>query len=92
MNKWDLIETLASETGLPRVKAEAVVELFFDEMYKALANDDRIEIRGFCSIYVKEYRGYIGRNPKKGQSIRVPSKKLPFFKCGKDLKERVDYK
>ena len=92
MNKWDLIETLASETGLPRGKAEAVVELFFDEMYKALANDDRIEIRGFCSIYVKEYRGYIGRNPKTGQSIQVPSKKLPFFKCGKDLKERVDYK
>jgi integration host factor subunit beta len=92
VNKGDLIETLASETGLPRVKAEAVVELFFDEMSKALANDDRIEIRGFCSIYVKEYRGYIGRNPKTGQSIQVPSKKLPFFKCGKELKERVDYK
>jgi integration host factor subunit beta len=92
VNKGDLIETLTSETGLSRGKAEAVVELFFDEMSKALANDDRIEIRGFCSIYVKEYRGYIGRNPKTGQSIRVPSKKIPFFKCGKELKERVDYK
>ena len=92
MNKGDLIETLTSETGLSRVKAEEVVELFFDEMSKALANDDRIEIRGFCSIYVKEYKGYIGRNPKTGQSLRVPSKKLPFFKCGKELKERVDYK
>ncbi len=92
MNKEDLIETLRSETGLSRAKTEAVVELFFDEMSKALANGDRIEVRGFCSINIKEYKGYIGRNPKTGESIQVPSKKLPFFKCGKELKERVDYR
>lgn len=92
MNKGDLIETLRSETELSRGKAEAVVELLFHEMSKALANGDRVEIRGFCSIYVKEYKGYIGRNPKTGKSIQVPSKKLPFFKCGKELKERVDYR
>jgi integration host factor subunit beta len=91
VNKGDLIETLRSETGLSRSKAEAVVELFFDEMSKALANDDRVEIRDLCSIHVKEYKGYIGRNPKTGRSIQVPSKQLPFFKCGKELKERVDY-
>jgi integration host factor subunit beta len=92
VNKRDLIEALRSETGLSRDKTEVVVELFFDEMSKALATGDRVEIRGFSSIYVKQYKGYIGRNPKTGESIQVPSKKLPFFKCGKELKERVDHK
>ena len=72
-------------------KAEEVVELFFDEMSNALAGGDRVEIRGFCSFFVKHYKGYTGRNPKTGKLIIVPQKKLPFFKCGKELKERVDY-
>jgi nucleoid DNA-binding protein len=58
---------------------------------EALANGDRVEIRGFCTIYVKNYKGYTGRNPKTGEPKRVPPKKLPFFKCGKELKDRVDY-
>ena len=66
--------------------------MFFDEMSNALAAGDRVEIRGFCSIYVKSYKGYTGRNPKMGEPIEVPAKKLPFFKCGKELKDRVDYK
>lgn len=68
-----------------------VVELFFSEMTSALANGDRVEIRGFCSFFIKEYAGYTGRNPKTGKNVQVTEKKLPFFKCGKDLKERVDY-
>ena len=92
MNKYDLIETLRKETNLTKVQAEQVVELFFDEMSKALAAGDRVEIRSFCSIYVKSYKGYTGRNPKTGKIIEVPAKKLPFFKCGKELKDRVDYK
>ena len=92
MNKSELIEALRKETSLSRTKAEEVVELFFDEMSNALASGDRVEIRGLCSIHVKNYKGYAGRNPKTGEPTQVPSKKLPFFKCGKELKDRVDYK
>ena len=92
MNKSDLIETLRKETGLTKTKAAEVVNLMFDKMTHALANGDRVEIRGFCSIYVKEHIGYTGRNPKTRESVEVPPKKLPFFKCGKELKERVGYK
>ena len=90
MNKTDLIEALAKEVGLSKAQAKKAVELFFDKMTEALANGDRVEIRGFCSIYVKEYKGYTGRNPKTGALTQVAPKKLPFFKCGKVLKERVD--
>ena len=92
MTKTDLIEAVWKETGLSRTKAKQLVELFFDEMSNALAQGDRVEIRGFCSTYVKEYKGYTGRNPKTGEPTQVPPKKLPFFKCGKELKERIDYK
>ena len=68
----------------------AVVKLFFDEMSKAMANGDRVEIRDLCSFYVKQYNAYTGRNPKTGEEINIKPKKLPFFKCGKKLKERVD--
>ena len=91
MNKLDLIEVLKKETGLTKIEAKKVVALFFDEMSNALANGDRVEIRGFCSFYVKHYKAYTGRNPKTGEQTRVKSKKLPFFKVGKELKERVNY-
>ena len=90
MNKQDLIIVLKDETGLTKSEAKAVVNLFFDEMSNALANGDRVEIRGLCSFYVKNYKAYSGRNPKTGEPTQVKSKKLPFFKCGKELKERVD--
>lgn len=92
MTKTELIEALRKETDLTKAQADQVVELFFDEMSEALATGDKVEIRGFCSIFVKEYKGYTGRNPKTGEPRQVPPKKLPFFKCGKELKERVDYK
>ena len=90
MNKSDLIEVLASKSELTKPKAAEIVDLFFDKMTNALAEGDRVEIRGFCSLYVKEYRGYMGRNPKTRQVVEVPPKKLPFFKAGKEMKERVD--
>jgi len=92
MNKSNLIDTLRKETNLTKVQATQVVELLFNKMTEALAAGDRVEIRGFCSFYVKEYKGFTGRNPKTGEPIEVPAKKLPFFKCGKGLKEPVDYK
>jgi len=90
MTKSDLIETLSRENGLTKKEADAVINLFFDEMSRALANGDRVEIRGLCSFYVKKYQEYTGRNPKTGELTEVGSKKLPFFKCGKELKERVN--
>jgi integration host factor subunit beta len=91
MKKSGLIDALGAERGLSKRKAEEVVGLFFAEMSKALASGNRVEIRGFCSFFVKHYKGYTGRNPKTGKLIVVPQKKLPSFKCGKELKERVDY-
>jgi len=90
MNKADLITALANETDLTKSEAEAVVKLFFNEIASTLEKGDRAEIRGLCSFYVKQYKAYTGRNPKTGRPVRVKSKKLPFFKCGKELKERVD--
>ena len=90
MNKLELIETLKNECRLPKKEASAVVELFFEKMSDALARGDRVEIRGLCSFYVKEYKSYQGRNPKTGESVQIAPKKLPFFKCGKELKKRVD--
>ena len=90
MNRLDLIETLGKENGLSRNEASAVTKIFFDEIATALAKDDRVEIRSLCSFYVKKYKAYTGRNPKTGKNIKIKPKKLPFFKCGKELKERVD--
>ena len=90
MNKLDLIIALKNETGLTKSEADTIVNLFFDEMANALAKGDRVEIRGLCSFYVKKYKSYTGRNPKTGEQIPIKPKKLPFFKCGKELKERVD--
>ena len=91
MNKMILIEELKKEGDLTTNEAKNVVDLFFDEMSNALANGDRVELRGLCSFYVKHYKAYTGRNPKTGEQARVKAKKLPFFKCGNELKERVDY-
>ena len=91
MNKLELINALRIEKGLSRNEADAAVRLFFDEMASALANGDRVEIRGLCSFYVKKYKAYTGRNPKSGKKIKVKPKKLPYFKCGRELMERVDY-
>ena len=92
MNKSTLIETLRNETGLSKSKSEQVVDLFFDQMSEALTDGDRVQIRGLFAFEVRKYKGYRGRNPNTGKTVVVPPKKLPFFKCGKELKERVDYK
>ena len=91
MNKLELIAMLKNEHRLSRREAAAIVDLFFENMSEALAKGDRVEIRGLCSFHVKEYKSFKGRNPKTGESVQVAPKKLPFFKCGKELKERVDY-
>ena len=90
MNKIDLIQALKNSNNFSRSEAEKIVTLFFDKMADALAKGDRVEIRGLCSFFVKKYGAYTGRNPKTGEKVKIAPKKLPFFKAGKELKERVD--
>ncbi len=90
MTKSELIETLAKAEGITLKAAETAVNVSFQSMEQALIRSDRLEIRGFGSFKVKSYDGYKGRNPKTGELIEVESKRLPFFKVGKELKERVN--
>ena len=90
MNKSDLIDKLSIETGFPPKESEEVVSLVFREMSDALAKGERVEIRGFGSFKVKHYAGYKGKNPKTKETVEVKPKKLPVFKCGRELKKRVD--
>jgi integration host factor subunit beta len=75
---------------LPPKKADRLVTLIFHEMSEALAKGERVEIRGFGSFKIKHYDGYIGRNPKTSEVFEVKSKNLPFFKCGLELKRRMN--
>jgi integration host factor subunit beta len=90
MTKSDLIERLCQEQKLPKGKAELLVNTIFDCLEQALRRGERIEIRGFGSFEIREYKAYKGRNPKTGVPVSVREKRLPFFKVGKELKERVN--
>ncbi|HVK76999.1 MAG TPA: HU family DNA-binding protein [Kofleriaceae bacterium] len=90
MTKSELIEKISESLKLPAGKAEAIVNCVFDSMVKALERGEGIEIRGFGSFTVREYKAYEGRNPRTGETVHVAPKRLPFFKVGKDLRERVN--
>ena len=91
MNKLELISTLKDRANLTKSEAAEVIKIFFNSLSDSFASGERVEIRGFCSFHIKEYKSYTGRNPKTGEKVTIPPKRLPFFKCGKELKERVDY-
>lgn len=91
MNKLELVTALKNEANISKADAAKVVQIFFDHISEALINGERVEIRGLCSFYVKKYKSYTGRNPKTGEKVTIKPKKLPFFKSGKELRERVDY-
>jgi integration host factor subunit beta len=90
MTKSDLIERLCQDQKLPKGKAELLVNSIFDCLEQALRRGERIEIRGFGSFEIRRYKAYQGRNPKTGVPVSVQEKRLPFFKVGKELKERVN--
>ena len=90
MVKSELIESLAERADITQAKAEEVVDLFFNSITETLAQGDRVEIRGFGAFTVRDYKSYNGRNPKTGEQIVVPPKRLPFWKTGQELKQRVD--
>ena len=90
MTKSELIEKISEGLKLPAGKAEAIVNCVFDSMVQALERGEGIEIRGFGSFTVREYKAYEGRNPRTGETVHVAPKRLPFFKVGKDLREKVN--
>jgi integration host factor subunit beta len=90
MKKSDLIAQLSEKEQLSGKKAFDIISWVFDGFTDALREGGRVEIRGFGSFTVRDYSPYLGKNPKTGQRVQVGSKKLPYFKVGKELKERVN--
>ena len=90
MNKSELIENLATKTGYNPKLTDKMVRIFFDRIKAALSAGDKVEIRGFGSFTLKKYKGYIGRNPKTGETVEVKPKQLPVFRTDKDLRSRVN--
>jgi integration host factor subunit beta len=91
MTKSELVEVIADKQGnITRREAEVVINTIFSAIGDALADGDRVELRGFGSFTIKQRNARIGRNPKTGESVRVPAKVVPHFKPGKELRERVD--
>jgi integration host factor subunit beta len=92
VNKAELATEVSRKAKVSNKVAKVVVDAVFEEMVKALRRGDRVEIRGFGSFVIRNYGSYQGRNPKTGETVSVSPKKLPYFKVGKELKERVDAK
>lgn len=90
MTKSELIEVVAQEANLTKGRAELVINTIFESMVEALQRGEGIEIRGFGSFTVRQYKAYEGRNPRTGEPVHVAPKRLPFFKVGKDLRQRVN--
>ena len=90
MNKSQLIEKLAIITNQTNKVSEGSVNIFFDNIKQALSQGDKVEIRGFGTFLLKSYAAYTGRNPKTGERVQVGSKELPFFRAGKDLRQKVN--
>ena len=90
MTKADLIEEVARITDVTRRDSEVIVETIFDSIVHSLRAGDKIEIRGFGSFRTRQRNSRIGRNPKTGDRVDVPAKKIPFFKPSKELKDLVN--
>ena len=90
MTKSQLIESVVASTNHPRRAVEIAVNTVFDAMVDALQREERIEIRGFGNFVVRYYDAYTGRNPKTGQPVAVNAKRMPFFRVGKDLREKIN--
>lgn len=90
MTKSELIDTLAKDLNLPNNTTSSIISNILDTMTETLTKGENIELRGFGSFTVREYAAYTGRNPKTGEKTQVKSKKLPFFKVGRELRESVN--
>jgi len=90
MTKSDLINHVSHERNIPAARAESIVNAIFDAIETTLQRGERIEIRGFGSFEIRRYRAYAGRNPRNGAKVDVAAKNLPFFKVGKEMKDRIN--
>jgi integration host factor subunit beta len=90
MTKADLIAVIAEKLKFPWARAEVLVDEVFEAMVEALKRGEGIEIRGFGSFTIRQYKAYEGRNPRTGETVQVKPKRLAFFKVGKELRERVN--
>ena len=90
MTKADLIEEVSRLAELTRKDSEVIVDTIFDSVVRSLRVGDKIEIRGFGSFRTRQRKSRIGRNPKTGDRVEVPAKKIPFFKPSKELKDLVN--
>lgn len=90
MNRSDVVAAIAKRNQIPRRAADAVVSGIFDTIADALKQGNRVEVRGLGSFTTRHYHAYTGRNPRTGEPVQVPPKRLPFFKVGKDLRERIN--
>jgi integration host factor subunit beta len=90
MNKGDLIKKLSERENIRYNVAKVIMDTIFDSMRETLEKGEGIEIRGFGSFVMRQYGGYKGRNPKTGEIVDVPPKRLPHFRVGRELKEKVN--
>lgn len=90
MTKADLVDEVSKVTDLSRKDSEVIVETLFESIVKALKTGDKLEIRGFGSFRIRERKARQGRNPKTGEKVSVPEKKLPYFRPSKELKELIN--
>ena len=90
MTKADLVEKVASKINLNKKETDNIVGIIFQSITNSLSEGDKVELRGFGSFRIRERNARMGRNPKSGEKVEVPAKKIPFFKAGKELREMVD--
>ena len=90
MTKADLVDAVSRVTELNRKDSEIVVESLFESIVKALKSVDKLEVRGFGSFRIRERRARQGRNPKTGEKVNVPEKRVPYFKPSKELKDLIN--
>lgn len=92
MTKAELVEKVATQINLTKKQTEVIVNTVFQSITDSLAEGNKVELRGFGSFRIRERNPRVGRNPKSGEKVEVPAKKVPFFKAGKELREMVDEK
>jgi integration host factor subunit beta len=90
MTKAELVDEIAQEADLTRKHSEVIVDAVFSSIVEALQEGDKIELRGFGSFRVRHRASRTGRNPKTGEGVLVPAKKVPYFKPGKELRELIN--
>jgi DNA-binding protein HU-beta len=92
MKKADLVDAITSKTGVGKVHVEQVIEEVFEQLTQAMTRGERVDLRGFGTFNVKDSAARTGRNPQTGEAIQIPARRVPGFKAGKELKERVNNK